>query len=204
MVQGWFLRDWASVSLKWKSSQGTMSANVCSYLASSCPPLRLIGHLFCVIINFLFEWHLRWQSRRVKVKHWTHPASSCPLRNWLATCFASLLISYSSGICDDNQQESWSNIEQHWGIFAITGLLPRLAVCCYLTSHKQCKHQDFQRPRSRWIHAKCGLSRGFGNVVCSCNFVICTIKYTQTYALGTGFKLVYICKRCNYKIITMI
>ncbi len=26
--------------------------NVCSYLASSCPPLGLISHLFCVIVNF--------------------------------------------------------------------------------------------------------------------------------------------------------
>jgi len=181
-----------------------MSANVCSYLASSCPPPRSIGHLFCVVINFLFEWHLRWQSRRVKVKHWTHPASSCPLQDWLAICFVSLSISYSSGICDDNQQESRSNTEQCWGIFAITGLLPWLVVCCYLTGHKQCKHQNFQRPRSWWIHAKCGISRGFGNVVCSCNFVICTVKYTQTYGLGTRFKLVYIYKRCNYKIITMI
>jgi hypothetical protein len=31
----------------------------------------------------------------------------------------------------------------------------------------------------------------FGNVVCNCNFVICTIKYTHTCALGTGFKLVF-------------
>jgi hypothetical protein len=29
------------------------------YPTSSCPPSRLIGHLFCVVINFLFEWHLR-------------------------------------------------------------------------------------------------------------------------------------------------
>jgi ATP-dependent DNA helicase PIF1 len=34
-------------------------ANMCSYPASSCPPPGLIGHLFCVIVNFLFEWHLR-------------------------------------------------------------------------------------------------------------------------------------------------
>jgi hypothetical protein len=33
--------------------------------------------------------------------------------------------------------------------------------------------------------------RGFGNVVCSCNFVIYTVKYTHTCALGTGFKLVH-------------
>ncbi len=30
------------------------------------------------------------------------------------------------------------------------------------------------------------IERGFGNVVCSCNFVICTIKYTYTCALSTG------------------
>jgi hypothetical protein len=30
----------------------------------------------------------------------------------------------------------------------------------------------------------------FGNVICNCNFVICTIKYTHTCALGTRFKLV--------------
>jgi hypothetical protein len=62
---------------------------------------------------------------------------------------------------------------------AVSGLLPWSAVCCYLTGHKQCKHQDFQRPGSRWIHAECGIQRGFGNGVCSCNFVICTIKYTH-------------------------
>jgi hypothetical protein len=38
---------------------GTLSANVCSYPSSSCPSPELIGHLFCVIVNFLFEWHLR-------------------------------------------------------------------------------------------------------------------------------------------------
>jgi hypothetical protein len=54
---------------------------------------------------------------------------------------------------------------------------PWLAVCCYLTGHKECKHQDFQRPGSRWIHAECGIQGG--NVVCSCNFVICTVKYTH-------------------------
>jgi hypothetical protein len=32
--------------------------------------------------------------------------------------------------------------------------------------------------------------RGFGKVVCSCNFVICIVKYTHTCALGMGFKLV--------------
>ncbi len=36
-----------------------------------------------------------------------------------------------------------------WGIFVISGLLPWSAACCYLTGHKQCKHQDFQRPGSR-------------------------------------------------------
>jgi hypothetical protein len=23
--------------------------------------------------------------------------------------------------------------------------------------HKQCKHQDFQQPRSQWIHVECGM-----------------------------------------------
>jgi hypothetical protein len=27
------------------------------------------GHLFCVVVNFQFEWHLRSQSIRVKVRH---------------------------------------------------------------------------------------------------------------------------------------
>jgi len=35
-------------------------------------------------------------------------------------------------------------------------------------------------------------TKSFGNVVYNCNFVICTIKYTHTYALGTGFNLVMI------------
>ncbi len=98
---------WVNMSLKQKSSQGTMSANVCSYLASSCPPPGLI-----------------------------------------AICFGSSSISCLSGICDDNQQESRSDIEQRWGIFVVSGLFPWLAIYCYLTSHKQCKHQDFQRSGS--------------------------------------------------------
>jgi hypothetical protein len=40
---------------------------------------------------------------------------------------------------------------------AVPGLFPWSAVCCYLTGHKQCKHQDFQRPGSPWIHAECGI-----------------------------------------------
>jgi hypothetical protein len=31
---------------------------------------------------------------------------------------------------------------------AVSGLFPWSAVCCYLMGHKQCKHQDFQRPGS--------------------------------------------------------
>jgi hypothetical protein len=69
------------MSLKRRSSQGTMSANVCSYPASSCPPLGLIGHLFCVIVNFLFEWHLRSQSTRIKVRHSTTLGYICRLRS---------------------------------------------------------------------------------------------------------------------------
>jgi hypothetical protein len=32
---------------------------------------RVIGHLFCVVVNFQFEWRLRSQSTRVKVRHST-------------------------------------------------------------------------------------------------------------------------------------
>ncbi len=39
----------------------------------------------------------------------------------------------------------------------VSGLLPWSAVCCYLTGHKQCKHQDFQQPGSWWIHTECGI-----------------------------------------------
>jgi hypothetical protein len=39
----------------------------------------------------------------------------------------------------------------------VSGLLPWSAVCCYLTGDKQCKHQDFQQPGSRWIHEECGM-----------------------------------------------
>jgi hypothetical protein len=38
-----------------------------------------------------------------------------------------------------------------------------------------------------FIHNLISLTK---NVVCNCNFVICTVKYTHTCALGTGFKLV--------------
>jgi hypothetical protein len=49
---------------------------------------------------------------------------------------------------------------QHWtlnnvGYIIVSSLLA--AVCCYLTGHKQCKHQDFQRPGSQWIHAECDI-----------------------------------------------
>jgi hypothetical protein len=50
-----------------------------------------------------------------------------------------ILISISSSI---------SCLSGIWGIFAVSGLLPWSAVCCYFTGHKQCKHQDFQRPGS--------------------------------------------------------
>ncbi len=32
-------------------------------------------------------------------------------------------------------------------------------------------------------------TESFGNVVCNCNFVICTVKYTHTCVLGRGFNL---------------
>jgi hypothetical protein len=67
-----------------------------------------------------------------------------------------------------------------WGIFAVSGLLPWSAVCCYFTGHKQCKHQHFQWPGSQWIHAECDnrevLEIAVLEIACSCNFVICTVK----------------------------
>jgi hypothetical protein len=94
MVWGWLSKDWVSVSLKRKSSQGTMLANVCSYPTSSCPPLGLISHLFYVVINFLFEWHLRWQSTRVKVRHWTTLGYICHL--WSFTMVSYMLLFHGS------------------------------------------------------------------------------------------------------------
>jgi hypothetical protein len=99
----------------------------------------------------------------------------------LAICFASSSISCSSGIYDDNQQKSRSDIEQCWGIFAISSLFPWSTICCYLTGHERCKSQAVQTSRfsaARVSMDTCGMSyiKGFGNVVCNYNFVICTIK----------------------------
>jgi hypothetical protein len=56
----------------------------------------------------------------------SYPTSSCPhhvpFQDWLAICFALSSISYSSGICDDNQQEWRLDIEQCWGIFVVFSL----------------------------------------------------------------------------------
>ncbi len=73
----------------------------------------------------------------------------------------------------------------------VSSHLPWSAVCCYLTGHKH---------TSRFLAARvpmdtCGIwyiERFWKNVVCSCNFVICNVKYTHTCALGTGFKLIFI------------
>ncbi len=40
-------------------TRNNVGKRVCSYPASSCPLPGLIGHLFCFVENFLFEWHLR-------------------------------------------------------------------------------------------------------------------------------------------------
>jgi hypothetical protein len=69
--------------------------------------------------------------------------------------FALSSISCSNGIYDHNQQESKLDIEQCWGIFAVSGLFPWLVVCCYLMGHKECKYQDFQQPGSWWIYVEC-------------------------------------------------
>jgi hypothetical protein len=76
--------------------------------------------------------------------------------------------------------------------------------------HKQCKHQDFQRPGSQWIHAKCDIYKGFGNVVCSCNFVsmycqihthLCIRHRVQTsyveFRMGWSWSHYVVCKICS-------
>jgi hypothetical protein len=66
-----------------------------------------------------------------------------------------------------------------------------------LLSHesKSVQHQDFQQPGSGWIYAECDTERDFGNVIFSCNFVICIVKYTHTCALGMRFNLS--CDKCG-------
>jgi hypothetical protein len=64
------------------------------------------------------------------------------------------------------------DIQKCWGIFVVSGLLPWSAM---LVSH-------WSQPVQT--------SKFSAHVVCSCNFVLCTVKYTHTCALGTGFKLV--------------
>jgi hypothetical protein len=44
-------------------------------------PPGLIGHLFCIVVNFFFEWHLRSQSTKVKVRHSTTLGYICRLRS---------------------------------------------------------------------------------------------------------------------------
>ncbi len=75
---------------------GTMLANVCSYPASSCPPPGLIGHLFCIVVNFLFKWHLQWQSTRVKVKHSTTLGYICHFRSFTMVNY--MLLSHRSQV----------------------------------------------------------------------------------------------------------
>ncbi len=41
-------------------------------------------------------------------------------------------------------------------------------------------------------------TKSFGNVICTCNFVICTIKYTHTCALGARFKLIIITRGVSH------
>jgi hypothetical protein len=72
------------------------AVNVCSYLASSCPPLGLIGHLFCVVVNSQFEWHLRSQSTRVKVRHSTTLGYICRL--WFIPTVSYMLLFHGSQV----------------------------------------------------------------------------------------------------------
>jgi hypothetical protein len=65
-------------------------------------------------------------------------------------------------------------------------------VSCKLLSHGSQAVQTSSLSMAKILMDTCGMWYivRFAKIVCSCNFVICTIKYTHTCALGTGFKLV--------------
>jgi hypothetical protein len=108
--------------------------------------------MFCIVVNFQFEWHLRSQSTKAKVRHSTTLGYICRLQS-----------------------------------------IPM--VSCMLLFLKSQIVQTSRFSTVRVLIDTCGMSyikRFWKNVVCNYNFVICTVKCTQTCALGTGFKLVYI------------
>ncbi len=70
----------------------------------------------------------------------------------------------------------------------VSGLLPWLAVCCYLMGHKQCKHQDFQRPRSRWIHVECDI-QAISQVTSSANIKIFSDQGPDGYMQNVVYRL---------------
>jgi len=78
-------------------------------------------------------------------------------------------------------------------------------VSCVLLSHRSQEVQTSRFSVARCLMDTCGMlyKRGFGNVICNCNFVICTIKYTHTYALGTGFELVSLMRQMNNPIMNI-
>jgi hypothetical protein len=52
--------------------------------------------------------------------------------------------------------------------------------------HEENTHKYINLPLCKQLSFDINLS--LGNVVCNCNFVICTVKYTHICALGTAFK----------------
>jgi hypothetical protein len=59
-------------------------------------PSGTVGHLFCVVVNFQFEWHLRSQSTRVKVKHSTTLGYICRL--WSIPMVSYMLLFHESQV----------------------------------------------------------------------------------------------------------
>ncbi len=121
-----------------KSWAGTQSGCANPFVTQSQSINRIVQwyEVDCQEIGSASHWsgdHHRKQCRQTCV-HTSH--HHVPLWDWLAICFASSSISSSSGICNHNQQESRSDIQQRWGISATSGLFPWSAVCCYFTGHK--------------------------------------------------------------------
>jgi hypothetical protein len=88
---------------------------------------------------------------------------------------------------------------KHWTTLGyICCLWSFTMISCMLLSHASQAVQTSRFSTARVPMNTCRMwytKRFWKNVVCSCNFVICTIKYTHTCALRTGFKLVYIYTR---------
>ncbi len=68
-------------------------------------------------------------------------------------------------------------LERDWDLGYICRLRSFTMVSCMLLSHGS---QAVQTSRFSAARVPMNTWGGFGNVVCRCNFVICTVKYTHT------------------------